>query len=108
MAEGGFKSKFETSSANDYLITSNLTMGLWKVLEFYMDVGAIKNKGSNLKGFFDSGLGINFIPDYLQLYFPFYSSEGWQIDNKNYEQKIRFVLSIDPDQLMSLFSRRWF
>ena len=108
MAEGGFKSKFETSSANDYIISTNFTVGLWKFVELYSDLGVIKNLGSSSKGFFDSGIGLNFIPDYLQLYFPFYSSNGWQINGKSYEEKIRFVLSIDPDQLMSLFSRRWF
>ena len=71
-------------------------------------VGVIKNIDSSSIGFFDSGLGLNFIPDYLQLFFPLYSSNGWQINSKSYEEKIRFVLSIDPDQLMSLFSRRWF
>jgi len=108
MAEGGFKSRFETSSANSYIVSSNFTIGLWKFVELYSDLGVIKNIGLSSTGFFDSGLGLNFIPDYLQLYFPFYSSNGWQINGKSYEEKIRFVLSIDPDQLMSLFSRRWF
>jgi hypothetical protein len=108
MAEGGFKSKFETSSANSYIISSNFTIGLWKFIEMYSDIGVIKNIGSSSTGFFDSGLGLNFIPDYLQLFFPLYTSNGWQINSKSYEEKIRFVLSIDPDQLMSLFSRRWF
>ena len=108
MAEGGFKSKFKTSSANNYILSSNFTIGLWKFVELYSDIGVIKNIGTSSKGFFDSGIGLNFIPDYLQLYFPFYSSNGWQINRDSYEEKIRFILSIDPDQLMSLFSRRWF
>ena len=43
-AEGGFKSFFEESSANNYMISLNTSIGIWKWIEFYADLGALKIK----------------------------------------------------------------
>jgi hypothetical protein len=43
MAEGGFKSLLLPATANDYLLSTNLTIGLWKWIEAYTDLGVIKN-----------------------------------------------------------------
>jgi hypothetical protein len=42
------------------------------------------------------------------LYLPFYSSLGNELNQSKYLSKIRFKISIDPDTLSSLFTRRWF
>ena len=47
MAEGGFKSKLLPVTANDYLITINLTLGVWKWIEAYTDLGILKNQNKN-------------------------------------------------------------
>ena len=43
MSEGGFKSKFKNPLANDFLISSNIGIGLWKWIELYADIGISKN-----------------------------------------------------------------
>ena len=107
-AEGGFKSKFEESNSNNYMATINVFMGLWKWVEVYGDLGFLKNKGTKAVGYFDSGIRLNILPDYLELYFPVVSSNGWEISQPNYSSKIRFVLSLRSNSLKNLFTRNWF
>ena len=109
-AEGGFKSKFINPYSNDLLITINAGFGIWKWLEGYLDFGLIKNKNENSRFLYDSGLRINILPDYLELFFPVYNSNGFQLtDNLSpYSEKIRFLLTLQPKTLTKLFTRKWF
>lgn len=107
-AEGGFKSKFSQSLANDFMISSNLYIGIWKWIEFYSDIGVLKNKNTKAIGYYDTGFRINLVPDYLELYFPLVSSNGWEIFQNKYSSKIRFVVLLEPRTLTSLITRKWF
>ena len=108
MAEGGFKSMVLPVTANDYLLTSNLTLGVWKWIELYADFGILKNHGVNSHFLYGSGIRFNILPDYLEIFFPLHSSNGWEFNEIPYETKIRFILTFSPKQLSNLFSRRWF
>ena len=107
-AEGGFKSKFNNPYANQFMLTSNLSFGLWKWIEAYGDIGVYKNINQPSAVKFDTGLRLNFVPDFLELYFPIYNSNGWQTRETTYPEKIRFVLVLEPTTLSQLFSRKWF
>ena len=107
-AEGGFKSKFSTPYANQFMLTTNLSLGLWKWIEAYGDIGFYKNNNQPTTMKFDTGLRLNFVPDFLELYFPIYNSNGWQTRDTTYPEKIRFVLVLEPTTLSQLFSRKWF
>lgn len=107
LTEGGFKSRFNNPNANDYLLATNLGYSLWKWIEVYTDLGITKNRGSNFRAFYDSGLRINLVPDYLEFYFPIQNSENFVLNDSNYISNMRFVLSIDIANLRQLFTRRW-
>ena len=108
MAEGGFKSMVLPVTANDYLLTSNLTIGVWRWIELYADFGMLKNHGVNSHFLYGSGIRFNILPDYLEIFFPLHTSNGWEFNEIPYETKIRFILTFSPKQLSNLFSRRWF
>lgn len=108
IAEGGFKSKFVNPYANQWLTSLNITSSVWKSIQLYGDAGFYKNKGLNPKFVYDSGVQINLVPDYFELYFPVYSSNGFELGQKNYQEKIRFVVTLSPRTLISLFTRKWF
>ena len=108
LAEGGFKSFIPTQTANQWIMSANLSTTLWRGLEVYSDMGLVKNRGQKNRFIYDAGLSFNLIQDYLGLYFPLYSNLGWEIDDKAYPSKIRFTLSIQTSQLLSLFTRSWF
>lgn len=107
MAEGGFKSKLDTRYANQWMTTANASFNIWNWIEVYGDAGFIKNHYSNAEFVYDSGLRLNLLPDYFELYFPVYSSNGFEPGLGNYDQRIRFVVTISPSTLVGLFTRKW-
>ena len=108
MAEGGFKSVLLPATANDYLLSTNLTMGIWKWVELYTDLGILKNQNANPHYLYGSGIRLNILPDYIEIFFPLHSTNGWEIDDASYQSKIRFILTMSPKELAGLFSRKWF
>ena len=107
-AEGGFKSKVANPSANLFLTSVNGSCNIWNWIEVYADAGLIKNKTNTARFLYDSGIRLNLVPDYFELYFPLQSSNGFEIGQKNYQQKIRFVVAFNPNTLLGLFTRKWF
>jgi len=108
MNEGGFKSIIPQSNSNKSILASNLSMGLWKWLELYSDIGLIKNIDEKSKFFYGYGLKLNILPDYFEIFFPFQSSYQKEINQKDYLSKVRFTLSLNSKQIFNLFSRAWF
>ncbi|MEC3908701.1 metalloprotease [Tamlana sp. 2201CG12-4] len=107
-AEGGFKSKLDPPFANQWITTINASTTLWKYILLYGDVGYVKNKFESPKFVYDSGIRINLVTDYFEIYFPIYSNLGWEIGQPHYSQSIRFIFTADPQSLLGLFRRRWF
>ena len=108
MADGGFKSKLSEPYANQWMTTINTSMNIWKWAEFYMDAGFVKNKGYQARMVHDSGIRLNLVTDYLEFYFPLYSSNGWEVTGSSYAEKIRFVVALNPRTLSGLFQRNFF
>jgi hypothetical protein len=107
-AEGGFKAFFDQSSANDYMASINASIGLWKWIEFYGDVGILRNKSLSAVTYFDSGFKFSLVPDYFEIFFPLYSSNGFEPTQSRYATKIRFIFTPRLSTLSSLFTRKWF
>ncbi|MEZ4854180.1 aminopeptidase [Flavobacterium sp.] len=107
-AEGGFKSKLNTRFANQWMATANVAFNIWNWIQVYGDVGVLKNNYQNPQFVYDSGIHLNLVPDYFELFFPVYSSNGFEINQPHYNEKIRFVITLSPKTLISLFTRKWF
>lgn len=105
--EGGFKSKLPVAYANQWLTTINTSVGLWRWLEVYNDVGFVKNRDEKVYFAYEGGVRLNFIHDILEVYFPFYSNLGWELTQPRYSTKIRFVLVINPKKIYN-FAKRGF
>ncbi|MBO0323117.1 metalloprotease [Muricauda sp. CAU 1633] len=108
ISEGGFKSKLENPFANDWIATANASTNIWRWVEAYGDLGFIKSKGTDARFVYDSGIRLNLVTDYFELYFPVYSNNGWEIAQDNYGQRIRFIVTLSPRTLVGLFTRKWF
>ena len=106
--DGFFKSKLETRFANQWMATTNASTNIWNWIEVYSDLGVIKNKDISAKFLFDTGIRLNLVTDYFELYFPVYSSNGWEVGQQNYQERIRFIVTFKPDTLIRLFTRKWF
>ncbi len=107
LAEGGFKSKLNTRFANKYITAFNSSIGIWRWIEVYNDIALLKNKGKKIYKAYENGIHLNFVPNILEVYFPFYSNNGWEITQAAYPQKMRFVLTLDIDAIYN-FVRRGF
>ncbi|MGA9638275.1 MAG: aminopeptidase [Flavobacterium sp.] len=108
IAEGGFKSKLKTPYANQWITTLNGGYNIWNWVEVYGDIGYLKNKYHNDTFLFDSGIRLNLVTDYFEVYFPVYSSNGWEIGQNKYNEKIRFIITFSPKIVLNLFNRKWF
>ena len=106
IAEGGFKSKLPDAFANEWIATSNITTNIWKYIFAYGDFGFLSNNG-RVPFVYDSGVHVNLVPDYFELYFPVYSNLGWEIGQQNYQERIRFKVTLTPKVLIRLFTRKW-
>jgi len=108
VAEGGFKSQLQPEYANQWITTLNASTNLYKWFFVYGDVGLVKNQHENAQFLYDSGIRLSLVDDYFELFFPVYSNLGWEVAQENYDQKIRFIVSLDLNTLIRLFTRRWY
>ena len=107
MAGGGFKSFFENPSTNNFILSTNLNFGIWKWFESYLDLGILKDNDEKSRYFYGTGIRLNILPDFFELYFPVSSNNGFELSQENYSSKIRFIVSYNLESLGKLFTRRW-
>ena len=105
MAEGGFKSVLDQRFANQFLVSFNSSIGIWRWLEVYNDVAFLKNRGNNVFFAYENGIRFNFIHNILELYLPVYSNNGWEVNDNAYSKNIRFVLVAQPKAIFNFFRR---
>ncbi|OIQ38579.1 MAG: aminopeptidase [Bacteroidetes bacterium MedPE-SWsnd-G1] len=106
-SEGGFKSHVEKNFANQWMVSFNSSIGLWRWIEVYNDVALLKSKNESTFFAYENGIRLNFVHEILEVYFPVYSNNGWEITQEAYPTRIRFVLSINPKKIIN-FARRGF
>lgn len=108
MAEGGFKSQLEPAFANEWLATMNVSTTIWNWIFAYADAGFVGNSFQSNQFIYDSGIRFAFVEDFFELFLPIYSNNGWEFDQTNYDQRIRFIVSLDVGTLFRLFTRKWY
>lgn len=108
MAEGGFKSKMKTPFANNWIATLNAGTNIWRWIHVYADIGFVNNRGRDTEFFYDTGIRVSLVDDFFEVYFPLQSSLGWEPSLNNYDQRIRFIVTLQPETLIKLFTRRWY
>ncbi|MDT8347647.1 MAG: metalloprotease, partial [Flavobacteriaceae bacterium] len=96
--------------ANRWITTFNTSASIWKYIFAYGDVGLVNNKNIGTEFFYDSGFRVNLVQDFFELYFPMYTSNGFEpsLNDRSYARKIRFIVSLDIQTLMRLFTREWY
>jgi len=104
IADGGFKS-YVAPSVNQWIGAVNLDSNVWKWFNIYADAGIYKNKYRDPKFIWDSGIKVAVIPDFLEIYFPIQSSLGFEPSFKDYAQRIRFTLVLNPGAIVNYFRR---
>ena len=104
LAEGGFKSFFNTS-VNQFITSVNIDSHVWKWFNLYADAGFYKNKNRSAEFIWDSGVKVKVIPDFLEIYLPVASSLGFEPSFKNYGYRIRYTLVLNLGALVNNLRR---
>ena len=104
LRDGGFKSNFN-QRANQWLLSTNLDIQVWKVFWLYADAGFYKNRNFKEQFIYDSGIKLELIKDFLEFYFPIQSSLGFEPSLHNYKNRIRFVLSLNLQKAIRYIRR---
>lgn len=108
ISEGGFKSQFENRFANQWMVSANSSVSIWRWVEAYADAGYYKSKNQDILFKYDTGIRLNLVHNILELYFPLQSSLGFEPSLDNYDQKIRFVITLDPGAIINFVKRGFF
>jgi len=106
--DAGFKSLLDTRSANKWLTTLNTSYSIWNWIELYGDLGLVKNENIALEFIYESGIRLNLLTDYFEIYLPIHSSNGWEVGQSDYLTRMRFMFTLNPNTLVGLFTRKWF
>ena len=105
MNDAGFIAEMPVSYANRWLLAGNYRISVWKWIELYSNTALVKNRSFPVHFFHDEGLHLNLVDDYLELYFPVYSSMGWEVSHADYLKRIRFVVRVDFKSLYKYWRR---
>ena len=106
--EGGFKSVLPTRFANQYMLSLNSSIGLWRWIEYYNDVAFLKNKTKPLFFGYENGIRFNFVHNIFEIYLPLYSNNGWEVTQEAYSENIRFTFTGDLNRVYNFFRRGFF
>ena len=90
------------------MTTVNASTTIWNWIFTYGDAGLVQNKNESTEFLYDSGIRFDLVKGYFELFFPVYSSKGFELEQLNYEEKIRFIVTLDFQILLGLFKRKWY
>jgi hypothetical protein len=106
-AEGGFKSILN-KTANKWIISLNGEIHLWKPFDLYTDVGLYNSKQKSTNFIYDTGVKLNIIPEFLELYLPIQSNLGFEPVSNNYLSHIRFTFNFNLSAVVNHFYQEWY
>ena len=90
------------------MLTTNASVSLWRWIEAYADAGYYKSRNQDILFKYDTGIRLNMVHNILEIYFPLQSSLGFEPSLDNYDQKIRFVLTLNPAAIINFVKRGFF
>jgi hypothetical protein len=108
-AEGAFISEMVNREfANRGLITLSTAINLYRFIEMYTEIALQKDLGQNAEIYHGSGIRLNLVPDFLEIYLPVHHHKGYISFSDDYLSKVRFVLALRFETLSRLFTRSLF
>ena len=101
LQRGGFKSIFEDRFANDWILTGNLSFNIWQWIELYGDIGLIGDRGESSRFFYDSGVRLNLVTDFLSFTFPSIPTTVTKLPSPIMENVFDSSLQCHPKRLLA-------
>lgn len=104
ITDGGFKSNTNTFGTN-FMLTTGVNVPIWTVFGVFGDVGYVDNFDAM---YWDYGVRISILTDFLEFYLPIQSSQRDFIYESDYLSNARMVLNVDVDQIIDRVRRGWY
>ncbi len=98
--DGGFKTLI-SNPINEFLLSANLQLNIWGSIGFFGDIAIVDRLNNAI--LWDTGLRLQVVDEFLELYFPIKSSSTNEFQNERYLDNIRFVLNLDVDDMFEKF-----
>ncbi len=103
VTDGGFRSETDVF-ADEYLLSSGLSIPIWSVFGVFGDVGIADGQGL----YWDYGLRLAIFTDFLEFYFPFANQDVNFLTQAAYPKYIRFVLNADLGKVKERIRRGYY
>jgi hypothetical protein len=104
VTDGGFKSETNVF-ADNFILSSNLSLPLYSFFGLYGDVGVVDNFNTL---YWDCGIRLAFLTDFVEVYLPFYSNQTSFITEPDYFSQTRFVLDINIGNIIARARRGYY
>lgn len=104
ITDGGFKTATGAYSST-WMTSLAMNVPVWKGFGVFGDVGY---SGLQDQFYWDYGVRLAIVPDFLEFYFPIQSSQVTHIQQPNYISQVRFVLNIDQGDIIQRLRRGWY
>ncbi|GAB5556218.1 MAG: hypothetical protein SchgKO_04310 [Schleiferiaceae bacterium] len=104
ITDGGFKANTNTFGTN-FMLTTGVNVPIWTVFGVFGDVGYVDNFDTM---YWDYGVRISILTDFLEFYLPIQSSQRDFIYESDYLSNARMVLNVDVDQIIDRVRRGWY
>lgn len=103
VTDGGFKSETNVF-ADDYLLTSGLSVPIWWAFGVFGDIGLVDGNGP----YWDYGVRIAPFTDFLEFYLPFANQDISFFNQPAYFENVRFVLNADFGKILERIRRGYY
>lgn len=104
VTDGGFKSATNVYSST-WMTSLSLNVPIWKGIGIFGDVGY---SGYQNQVYWDYGIRLAIVPDFLEIYFPLQSSLTNHVESFNYPTQIRFILNVNQTDIIQRLRRGWY
>lgn len=105
--DGGFKSETNTFS-NTSMFSFGSNIPLWRYLKVFGDVAYLPGNKNSPNFYWDYGLALVIIPDFVEVYFPIQSNLTNFYNLDQYHLNIRYVLNLDFTQIVHRLRRGYY
>ncbi|MCT4625008.1 MAG: hypothetical protein N4A46_15400 [Schleiferiaceae bacterium] len=100
--DGGFKSQTNEFS-NESMLAINAKVPIYRYLKAFADIG-----WTNGTFAWDYGASIIIVPDFVEVHFPIQSYQRDFYKEANYWENVRFVLNLDPTEIINRLRRGYY
>lgn len=104
VSDGGFKTSTGVFSST-WMSTLSVNVPVWKGIGLFGDMGY---SGLQDQFYWDYGVRLAIVPDFLEVYFPFQNSFQNHLTSPNYVSQVRFVLNINTTDIIQRLRRGWY